>query len=101
MIYSPTMVYYLIKFPLYAGVFNRVDTIRMERESMGRNSSLYQYNLNDNLDCVSLTIKHIIDSSGIRDSDWLEENPKSNLNRVFDNPVGAIYYAGVCVHDPN
>ena len=95
------MVYYLIKFPLYAEVFKRVDTIRMERESFGRSSNLYQYNLNDNLDCISLTIKHIIDSSGIRNADWLNDNPNSNLNRVFDNPVGAIYYTNVCGRPEN
>lgn len=95
------MIYYLIKFELYAKVFDKVDNFRIDRESIGRTTSDYQYNLNDNLDCVSLKIKQILNSSGIRNAEWLEENPKSNLNRVFDNPVGAIYYAGVCARDPD
>jgi len=99
MIYSTTSVFYLIKFSYYAELFDKIDNLRIERESIGKNISFYQYNLNDKLECLSSNINRIINTSGIRDADWLEQNPKSNLNRVFDNPVGALRYSGVCFCD--
>jgi len=85
------MVHYLIKFPLYSMVFDFVDTTRLERESNGKNVNEYRYSLNDDWDCMGLMIKHMLSTSGVRTPEWLEDHPKSNCNRIADNPVGALH----------
>ena len=89
------MVHYLIKFPFYSRVFDFIDTNRLERESKGKNVNTFHYSLNDDWDSMSLMIKDTLSSSGVRTGEWLEDNPKSNLNRVMDNAVAALHHVTV------
>jgi len=95
MIYSTTVVHYLRRFYLYNEVFSRIDKFVLELESIGNTRGDYHYNINNDWENMSLPIKHMLSSCGIRSSDWLEENPGSILNNVYNNSTGHMYYTAI------